>query len=69
MGKRIAEGLAEDRLEIDIWTAPADFSAAGDDSERVVTIRAVGPGGTMSISACCAVLIMVLTWRCWSPWG
>ena len=41
-GRGIAEGLAEDRLEIDIWTSPADFSAAGDDSERVVTIRAVG---------------------------
>ena len=41
-GQGIAEGLAEDRLEIDIWTSPADFSAAGDDSERVVTIRAVG---------------------------
>ncbi len=41
-GRGIAEGLAEDRLEIDIWTSPADFSAADDDSERVVTIRAVG---------------------------
>jgi tRNA threonylcarbamoyladenosine biosynthesis protein TsaE len=41
-GRAIAEGLAEDRLEIDIWTSPADFSTAGDDSERVVTIRAVG---------------------------
>jgi tRNA threonylcarbamoyladenosine biosynthesis protein TsaE len=41
-GQGIAEGLAEDRLEIDIWTSPADFSAAGDDSERVVTIRTVG---------------------------
>jgi tRNA threonylcarbamoyladenosine biosynthesis protein TsaE len=40
-GRGIAEGLAEDRLEIDIWTSPADFSAA-DDDERVVTIRAVG---------------------------
>ena len=27
-GQGIAEGLAEDRLEIDIWTAAADFSAA-----------------------------------------
>jgi tRNA threonylcarbamoyladenosine biosynthesis protein TsaE len=41
-GQGIAEGLAEDRLEIDIWTSPADFSAASDDSERVVTIRAIG---------------------------
>ena len=41
-GRGIAEGLAEDRLEIDIWTSPADLSAAADDSDRVVTIRAVG---------------------------
>jgi tRNA threonylcarbamoyladenosine biosynthesis protein TsaE len=41
-GQGIAEGLAEDRLEIDVWTSPADLSATGDDSERVVTIRAVG---------------------------
>ena len=41
-GQGIAEGLAEDRLEIDIWTAAADFSAAADDTERVVTVRAVG---------------------------
>jgi tRNA threonylcarbamoyladenosine biosynthesis protein TsaE len=41
-GQGIAEGLAEDRLEIDIWTSAADLSAVGDDSERVVTIRAVG---------------------------
>jgi len=43
-GQGIAEGLAEDRLEIDIWTSPADLSAVGDDSERVVTIRAIGAG-------------------------
>ena len=55
-GQGIAEGLAEDRLEIDIWTSPADFSAADDDDERVVTIRAVGSQvARMSISACCAV--------------
>ena len=42
-GQGIAEGLAEDRLEIDIWTSPADLSAVGDDSERVVTVRGVGP--------------------------
>jgi tRNA threonylcarbamoyladenosine biosynthesis protein TsaE len=41
-GKGIADGLADDRLEIDIWTAAVDFSAAGNDSERVVTIRPVG---------------------------
>ena len=41
-GQGIAEGLAEDRLEIDVWTSPADLSATGDDSERVVTIRPVG---------------------------
>ena len=41
-GQGIAEGLAEDRLEIDIWTAAADFSAAEDDTERIVTVRAVG---------------------------
>jgi tRNA threonylcarbamoyladenosine biosynthesis protein TsaE len=41
-GQGIAEGLAEDRLEIDVWTSPADISADGDDGERVVTIRAVG---------------------------
>ncbi len=41
-GQGIAEGLADDRLEIDIWTSPADLSAVGDDSERIVTIRTVG---------------------------
>jgi tRNA threonylcarbamoyladenosine biosynthesis protein TsaE len=41
-GQGIAEGLADDRLEIDIWTSPADFSAVDEDSERIVTIRAVG---------------------------
>ena len=41
-GQGIAEGLAEDRLEIDIWTSPADLSGVGDDSDRVVTIRAIG---------------------------
>jgi tRNA threonylcarbamoyladenosine biosynthesis protein TsaE len=41
-GQGIAEGLSEDRLEIDIWTSEADSSATGDDSERVVTIRPVG---------------------------
>jgi tRNA threonylcarbamoyladenosine biosynthesis protein TsaE len=41
-GQGIAEGLADDRLEIDIWTSQADLSAVGDDSERIVTIRTVG---------------------------
>jgi len=41
-GQGIAEGLADDRLEIDIWTSPADYSPAGDDRERVVTVRGVG---------------------------
>ena len=41
-GQGIAEGLSEDRLEIDVWTSPADVSAIGDDSERLVTVRAVG---------------------------
>jgi tRNA threonylcarbamoyladenosine biosynthesis protein TsaE len=41
-GQGIAEGLSEDRLEIGVWTSPADVSAADDDSERIVTIRAVG---------------------------
>jgi tRNA threonylcarbamoyladenosine biosynthesis protein TsaE len=42
-GQGIAEGLAEDRLEIDIWTSPAESSAAVDDSPRIVTIAGVGP--------------------------
>jgi tRNA threonylcarbamoyladenosine biosynthesis protein TsaE len=41
-GQGIAEGLSEERLEIGVWTSPADFSAADDNSERTVTIRAVG---------------------------
>ena len=41
-GQGIAEGLADDRLEIDIWTSPADLSAVDEDSERIVTIRTVG---------------------------
>jgi len=42
-GQGIAEGLADNRLEIDIWTTPADASAHADDSPRIVTIAAVGP--------------------------
>ena len=38
-GQGIAEGLSEDRLEIDMWTSPADVSAIDDDSERLVTVR------------------------------
>jgi tRNA threonylcarbamoyladenosine biosynthesis protein TsaE len=41
-GQGIADGLSDDRLEIDIWTSEADSTAASDDSERVVTIRPVG---------------------------
>ncbi|HEY5820948.1 MAG TPA: tRNA (adenosine(37)-N6)-threonylcarbamoyltransferase complex ATPase subunit type 1 TsaE [Propionibacteriaceae bacterium] len=42
-GQGIAEGLADDRLEIDIWTSPVDASAVADDSPRIVTISGVGP--------------------------
>lgn len=42
-GQGIAEGLADDRLEIDIWTSPAAASATADTSERIVTLSAVGP--------------------------
>lgn len=41
-GQGMAEGLAEDRLEIDIWTTPADTSAHVDDSPRIVTLAGVG---------------------------
>jgi tRNA threonylcarbamoyladenosine biosynthesis protein TsaE len=41
-GSGIAEGLSEDRLEIDVWTSPADLSAVGDEGERLVTVRGVG---------------------------
>ena len=39
-GRGVAEGLAPDRLEIDIWRSP--HAEGGPDSERVVTLRAVG---------------------------
>ncbi len=42
-GHGIAEGLAQDRLEIDIWTSAAESSAAVDASLRIVTIGGVGP--------------------------
>ncbi|HZA03882.1 MAG TPA: tRNA (adenosine(37)-N6)-threonylcarbamoyltransferase complex ATPase subunit type 1 TsaE, partial [Propionibacteriaceae bacterium] len=40
-GRGVAEGLAADRLEVDIWRSP---HAGGhrSDSERVVTVRPVG---------------------------
>jgi tRNA threonylcarbamoyladenosine biosynthesis protein TsaE len=41
-GQGIADGLSDDRLEIDIWTSEAESTATSDDSERVVTIRPVG---------------------------
>jgi tRNA threonylcarbamoyladenosine biosynthesis protein TsaE len=43
-GRGIAEGLAADRLEIDIAHPPSDGADPGEpDSERIVTIRTVGP--------------------------
>ncbi len=42
-GQGIAEGLSEDRLEIDIWTSAVDDHPEADDSERIVTLRSVGP--------------------------
>jgi tRNA threonylcarbamoyladenosine biosynthesis protein TsaE len=43
-GRGIAEQLATDRLEIDIWRAPINgVDPAKPDSERIVTIRTVGP--------------------------
>ena len=42
-GRGVAEGLAADRLEIDIWRSPANGAdPAEPDSERIVTIRTVG---------------------------
>ena len=42
-GRGVAEGLAADRLEIDIWRPPVNGAdLAVPDSERVVTIRSVG---------------------------
>jgi tRNA threonylcarbamoyladenosine biosynthesis protein TsaE len=43
-GRGIAEGLAADRLEIDIWRPPVNGAdPAEPESERIVTIRTVGP--------------------------
>ena len=39
-GRGVAEGLAPDRLEIDIWRSPDTDGGSG--TERVVTLRAVG---------------------------
>jgi tRNA threonylcarbamoyladenosine biosynthesis protein TsaE len=53
-GQGIADGLSDDRLEIDIWTSEADSAAIGDDSERVVTIRPVGARwGGVDLSMLC----------------
>ncbi len=41
-GQGLAEWLSDDRLEIDIWTTPADASAHEDDSPRIVTIAGRG---------------------------
>ena len=43
-GHGVAEQLATDRLEIDIWRSPVSGAdPAKPDSERIVTIRSVGP--------------------------
>ncbi len=42
-GRGMAEGLTDDRLEIDIWTSPATTAAVADTSTRVVTLTGVGP--------------------------
>jgi len=46
-GQGVAEWLADDRLEIDIWTspvaAPDAFSGSADTSPRIVTLSGVGP--------------------------
>ena len=43
-GHGVAEQLATDRLEIDIWRSPVSGAdPAKPDSERIVTIRTVGP--------------------------
>lgn len=45
-GQGLAEGLAEDRLEIEIWTTMPEGSVAVDTSPRVVTLTGVGPRWT-----------------------
>jgi tRNA threonylcarbamoyladenosine biosynthesis protein TsaE len=49
-GRGVAEGLADDRLEIDIWRSPHDGDQRSE-SERVVTVRPVGsrwPAGSLA---------------------
>jgi tRNA threonylcarbamoyladenosine biosynthesis protein TsaE len=41
-GRGVAEGLAADRLEVEIWRSPHAGGNGGTDSERVVTFRTVG---------------------------
>ena len=41
-GRGVAEGLAADRLEVEIWRSPHAAGNGGTDSERVVTLRTVG---------------------------
>jgi tRNA threonylcarbamoyladenosine biosynthesis protein TsaE len=42
-GRGVAEGLAADRLEIDIWRSPVNgIDLAEPESERIVIIRTVG---------------------------
>ena len=42
-GHGIAEGLAESRLEVDLWTPVADHGAIDGDHERIVTLQGIGP--------------------------
>jgi tRNA threonylcarbamoyladenosine biosynthesis protein TsaE len=41
-GEGLAEGLAEDRLEITIVPGPADVAGDGQDSPRTVRVRGIG---------------------------
>src|SRR5918998_3775000 len=41
-GRGVAEGLASDRLEVEIWRSPHAGGDGGTDRERVVTFRTVG---------------------------
>jgi tRNA threonylcarbamoyladenosine biosynthesis protein TsaE len=42
-GRGVAEGLAESRLEIDLWTPVADGGSVDGDHERIVTLQGIGP--------------------------
>jgi tRNA threonylcarbamoyladenosine biosynthesis protein TsaE len=42
-GQGVAEGLAESRLEIDLWTPVADQGPVDGDHERIVTVQGIGP--------------------------